>query len=72
MLDRYKPFLTPLNNQAERKQLEELTVEDAARADTVFAKAREARKHFGIGIERVLFDGEGSPFPTWTRRYGVF
>lgn len=71
IFDRYDEFLALLDDEADRKQLEVLT-EDAAPGDAVFSRAREARKHFGMGIEQVFSDGEGTPFPMWTRRYGVF
>lgn len=68
---RYEEFLALLDDPEARERLERLTEEEAL-ADPTFARAREARKGFGMAIERVFFDGKDTPFPQWTRRYGVF
>jgi hypothetical protein len=68
---RYEEFLALLDDPEARQRLEQLSQEDAL-ADTTFARTREVRKGFSTAIERVFFDGEGTDFPRWTRRYGVF
>jgi hypothetical protein len=67
----YDVFLALLDDEAARERLEHLKQGDAA-TDPIFLQARDARKRFQKAIETIFFDGHGTPFPMWTRRYGVF
>ncbi len=69
VFDAYERFLTLLDNEAKRKRLETIPLDDEA-TDSVVAEARNIGKDFGSAIETFFFDSDR--YRRAIRTYGVF
>ena len=71
LFDSYEQFLGMLDNEAVRKELDELTPEEAE-TNSNYEHAREIGHNFQAALDQIFFGDNGTSIPQLTQKYGVF
>ncbi len=71
LVDNYDKFIGILNNEEQRKHLEELSQEDAEN-DKLYEQARHISECFQNGLNGIFFEENGIGIFRLTKKYGIF